>query len=482
MLISESANAVKKPIKALADYSKRIVFYLNRVEKIDNATVKMIFYFTVFSDFKIIIEMKAAFFTIHDIPPKLKPEQLFMVTILFVNGGNYLYNLLLGRILGPAAFSDAAILITFLLILSFVGMTFQIVSAKYAVLLKDEKLSLFTQSITKYAVLAGICIGILIFVFNEELQELFHTKTATMFVIFSFGIPLYFLMSINRGLYQGQNRMDKLALTYQTEMASRLLLTIAFILALPSFPPSIIVATGITASFIFGLYPFQKNIGIGFKIKNKLASEEDLIANKGILTFFLLTAFYELTQIIINNSDIILVKHYFDSEQAGHYASLALIGRVVYFVAWMFVMLLLPKVIQLKKEGKETQPLLMKYVSYIVILSTVVVLITFLFPETVVHLMFGKEYLSVAFLLWKYALATSIFAVANIFAYYFLSTNQYIPVVVSAVMGLTQIGLIVFFHDTLQQVIHVQIIAMVILLCSQLSFFFYQHKQRARLR
>jgi O-antigen/teichoic acid export membrane protein len=426
--------------------------------------------------------MKIASFTIPAIPRKLSPEQFFMVTILFVNGGNYLYNLLLGRILGPVAFSDAAILITFLLILSFVGMTFQIVSAKYAVLFKGKKLSLFTQSMTKYAVLTGVGIGVLIFVYNKELQELFHTKTATMFVIFSFGIPLYFLMSINRGLYQGQNVMDKLAFTYQTEMASRLLLTIAAVLLLPDFPPSIIVATGITISFIFGLYPFQKNIVLDFKIKKELVSNENLIDNKGILTFFMLTAFYELTQIIINNSDIILVKHYFDSQQAGYYACLALIGRVVYFVAWMFVMLLLPKVIQLKKDGKETQPLLMKYVSYIAVLSTVIVLVTFLFPETVVNLMFGKEYLSIAFLLWKYALATSIFAIANIFAYYFLSINQYIPVVVSAIIGLTQIGLIVFFHNSLEQVVHVQIIAMVILLVSQLSFFFYQSKENVRLR
>jgi O-antigen/teichoic acid export membrane protein len=426
--------------------------------------------------------MKIAAFTIPAIPEKLSPEQVFMVTILFVNGGNYLYNLLLGRILGPAAFSDAAILITFLLVLSFLGMTFQIVAAKYAVLLKDKKLSLFTKSITKYAVLMGVCIGALIFFFNKELQELFHTKTTTMFVIFSFGIPLYFLMSINRGLYQGQNIMDKLAFTYQTEMASRLLLTIAAVLLLPSFPPSIIVATGITVSFIFGLHPFQKNIAIDFKIKKELVSKEDSIDNKAILTFFMLTAFYELTQIIINNSDIILVKHYFENEQAGYYASLALIGRVVYFVAWMFVMLLLPKVIQLKRDGKETQPLLMKYVSYIAILSTVIVLVTFLFPKAVVNLMFGKAYLSIAFLLWKYALATSIFAMANIFAYYFLSINQYIPVVVSAIIGLAQIGLIVFFHDSLQQVVHVQIIAMIVLLLSQLSFFFYQNKKNFRLR
>lgn len=425
--------------------------------------------------------MNIGSYTIPSIPAKLNPEQVFMLTILFVNGGNYLYNLLLGRILGPAAFSDAAILITFLLILSFMGMTFQIVSAKYAVLLEESTFSLFIKMIVRYAALIGMAIGAIILFFNHELQELFHTKTASMFVIFGLGIPLYFIMSVNRGLYQGKNLMDKLAFTYQTEMASRLLLTISAVLLLPNVAPSIIVATGITASLIFGLFPFQKSIPEATVMRVTLVATEHQIDKKGILTFFMLTAFYEMTQIIINNSDIILVKHYFNSHEAGLYASLALIGRVVYFVAWMFVMLLLPKVIQLKKDGKDTQPILMKYVAYITVLSTVIVLATFLFPELVVKLMFGDEYLSIAFLLWKYALATSIFAIANIFAYYFLSINQYIPVVVSASIGLTQIGLIVLFHNSLQQVVEMQIIAMVILLVIQLSFFLYHNKKNVSL-
>ena len=87
--------------------------------------------------------------------------------------------------------------------------------------------------------------------------------------------------------------------------------------------------------------------------------------------------------------------------------------------------------------------------------------------------MFGENYLSVAFLLWKYALATSIFAIANIFAYYFLSINKYAPVVISALLGLTQIILIAMFHKSLEQVVEMQIISMVILLIFQLVYFFY---------
>ncbi len=419
--------------------------------------------------------MKAIAFKNSIFPKQISTEQIFMLSILLVNGGNYIYNLLLGRILGPTEFADAAILITFLLVLSFVGMTFQIVTAKYAVLFKDEKLATFLRLITKYASFFGILFGAVIFFFHKELQLIFHTQTSSMFWIFALGLPLYFLMSVNRGLYQGKDVLNKLSLTYQSEMISRLVITIAVVLLIPAIPSSIAIAIGIVISFVFGLFPFQKSI-----VKSTIVITEKLVETKSIIIFFGLTAFYELTQIIINNSDIILVKHYFDNEQAGLYASLALIGRVVYFVSWMFVMLLLPKVIQLKKDGKNTLPILLKYVGYIVILSTLIVTFTWLFPEFVVRLMFGEQYISISPLLWKYALATSIFAIANIFAYYFLSIGKYIPVIVSAFLGLTQIGLIMLYHNSLEQVVLMQVLTMVLLLVFQLGYFFFHYSREIK--
>ena len=82
-------------------------------------------------------------------------------------------------------------------------------------------------------------------------------------------------------------------------------------------------------------------------------------------------------------------------------------------------MLLLPKVIQLQKEGEKTEPILLKYVLLISFFSISIVLVTFIMPETIVKIMFGNAYLTIAPLLWKYAFATAVFAVANVFAYYF---------------------------------------------------------------
>lgn len=396
---------------------------------------------------------------------KISPQHLFMGSALLVNGGNYLYNLLLGRLLGPEAFADAALLVTLLLVLSFVGMTFQLATTKFAVLFSDETWVVFKNTMYRYALIFGLITGATVLFFSKNLQVLFNTQNHWMFTIFAIAIPLYFIMSVNRGRFQGRHEFGKLAATYQTEMWSRLLLTFALLLLVP-FEPGILIAVGIALSFVFGLFPSD--------IKNvKLFSKERLstIDLKQVLIFIGLTAGYELTQIIINNSDILLVKHYFNDKDAGLYSSLALIGRVVYFIAWMFVMLLMPTVIQKQKDGEPTAPVLFKYVFFIGGLSTIIVFTCYLLPNLIITLMFGDAYLSIAHLLWKYALATSLFAVSNIFAYYFLSLNQYAPVILSGILGLSQVALITLYHDNLETIVHVQIIAMVILLIAQLLFF-----------
>jgi O-antigen/teichoic acid export membrane protein len=400
------------------------------------------------------------------IKSNLTTAHIFMISGILVNGGNYVYNLLLGRFLGPEKFADAAVLVTFLLVLSFVAMTFQLVTAKFSVLFETNVFKSFAANMYKKSVLTGIFLGFLIVLFSPELQAFFKTSSSSMFVVFGLGVPLYFIMSVNRGIFQGKQQLVSLSITYQVEMISRLLITFALLYFL-NIESSLIIALGIIASFFCGLIPFDfKNIS--WKNTNVLTRSQ----GKLVRNFFIITAFYELTQIIINNSDILLVKHYFESYDAGLYASLALIGRVVYFIAWMFVMLLLPTVVKLQKEGKNTVPILLKYVTYIGGIAAIIIIGCVLFPEQIIQILFGEKYLSITPLLWKYALATGIFAISNIFAYYYLSLDKYIPVVLSGIFGMLQVVLVIFFHESLAQVVHVQIIAMVLLLVVQLSFFF----------
>lgn len=388
-----------------------------------------------------------------------------MLSAFVVNGGNYLYNLGLGRVLGPGAFADAAILITLLLVLSFVAMTFQLAVAKFTTEFDKSKQEAFVQRAYKQATTFGIILGAAIVVFAGSLQTLFQTESSVMFTIFGIAVPLYFIMSVNRGNLQGRKSFIALSITYQLEMVCRLALTFALLLFF-NIESSVAVATAIAISFIAGVFPFKK-LTSKKAVQSALTSKE----SKAVMNFFVLTACYELTQIICNNSDILLVKHYFPSYDAGLYASLALIGRVVYFVTWMFVMLLLPTVVSMRKEGKNSVPVLMKYVGYITALASGIVLFTFLFPSFAVQILFGEQYMSIAPLLGWYALATSFFALSNIFAYYYLSLDHYKPIVIAAIFGVLQIVLIILFHDSLFEVVLAQVVAMGSLLIAQLLYF-----------
>lgn len=389
-----------------------------------------------------------------------------MASALVVNGGNYLYNLLIGRILGPEAFAEAALLVTLLLVVSFLGMTFQLAAAKFTVLLNGHQWTALCQRLNHYAWGAGAVLGCSTILFSGDLQHWFSTSSSWMFIFFGVGIPLYFLMSVKRGKFQGSNALHKLSLSYQSEMWSRLILTLLFLLWLP-LSPGMLVASGILLSFAFGFFPVDQG-DFQNKIRVRLSAEN----LKSLNRFLFLTAGYELSQIIINNFDLILVNHFFDAYQAGLYASMALVGRIVYFVAWMFAMLLLPRVIEQRKRGESTSPVLFRYLLMIGLLSVTIVLLCVLCPELIITLMFGSAYLPIADLLWQYALATSLFAVANIFAYYFLSLDHYLPVVMSAAIGLLQLSLIFFFHSSLVLVVQIQIFNMLILLLLQLVYYY----------
>nr|WP_297784848.1 oligosaccharide flippase family protein [uncultured Allomuricauda sp.] len=400
---------------------------------------------------------------------RISPQQLFMLSALLVNGGNYIYNLLLGRILGPKAFADAALLVTLLLVLSFLGMTFQLVTAKFVAMLSSNQWDAFRNRIGFFALLIGCLLGAVVFFSAPTLQNVLRTENASMFRVFALGVPVYFVMSVNRGQYQGEESFAKLSISYQLEMWGRLGITLlAFLVIRDHF--GALVSFGILASLALGLFPLKK-----LRFTKIEKGPIDLEWSK-VRTFMLITAGYELTQIIINNSDIILVKHFFSPEEAGLYASLALIGRVVYFVAWMFVMLLLPTVVRFKKEGKPTKQVLFKYVGYIGALSAIIVGACLVFPKMIITLLFGEAYISMSSLLWQYALATSMFSIANIFTYYFLSLDHYRPIWFSALAGLVQIALILFLHSSLAIVVQAQILVMTALLVFQFLYFFTKEK------
>jgi len=394
---------------------------------------------------------------------------LFISTIL-VNAGNYAINLLLGRFLGPQEFAEANILATLVLVLSFTALGFQLTLAKYVAEFntssEEDKMASFIRWMRKNGLIFSIVVTAALCMGSQFISDFLNLQHKNSLLILFVGIPFYIHMSISRGYFQGVTSFRKLAFTYIAEMLGRLIFTTALVylvLQRGSSYASEAVATGFFASFIFAFL-------VGLSAEQSKSDAKTLFDKTKILRFIAIVGFYEFSQILINNSDVVLVKHFFENMEAGLYASLALIGRVVFFATWTVVTMLFPIVIEKEKKGEKHSHLFWQSLGAVGGIGVSIVIACFFFDELIITILFGPAYLSVSSLLWQYAVATTLFSCANVFVYYHMSLNKYIPVFISLCIGALQIVCIYFLHETIEQVIMVQIILMTLLLVSLITY------------
>ena len=389
----------------------------------------------------------------------LSPALIFMVSSMIVNAGNYGYNVWLGRTVGPEIFAETGLLVNLLLLLSFLGMTFQVVSAKYIVDLDNAAKETFSGWLTSVSMLLGVLFATLLWWGAAGLSEFFQLSSSWVVKSFTLGIPFYFLLSVQRGLVQGKEKFVPLSASYQVEMLGRFVLTVLLLLVF-RLPAGIAVALGIALSIIIASLSSGR---VSLRLRWSGLGKD----RKPILYFFLFTAGYEAVQIVINYFDILLVKHSFSPLEAGYYTSLSFIGRMIYFVTWMFVMLLLPDVINRRKKGKAYEHLLVRYVMYISLFVLCAVTTCYFFGDILVIIVFGEQYVAIGSYLWKYGLATGLFAIANVYCYYHLSLGNYQPVLITGALAIAQSVCLLGYHDSFHQVIDLQILFMGLALISQ---------------
>lgn len=394
---------------------------------------------------------------------------LFVATIL-VNAGNYLLNLILGRFLGPEKFAEVSVIATGVLMLSFLAVGVQLTAAKFTaghyISKETEEINSFFKWMRKHVGIISIILGASIIIFSKHIQSYLHFESYIPIIIIGLGIPFYFDMSLKRGLTQGTDRFKALAFTYIGEMVLRFAATFGCLFLALKYAGHLTtesISVGFFVSFLAALWLKPNN---GKKVETVIPFKN----HKLVLQFIGIIIFYEFSQILINNSDVILTKHYFDSTQAGLYAAIALIGRVVFFGTWTIVTLLFPKVIQREKQGLPHLHLFWKSLAITGGFGLIIILACLLAPNLIISILFGSEYLSASSLLWKYAIATTLFACANVFAYYYMSLNKYFPVVLSLIAGVAQVILINTMHGSLEQVIYIQIAIMTVLFLSMIGF------------
>ncbi|MEI7645585.1 MAG: polysaccharide pyruvyl transferase family protein [Chloroflexales bacterium] len=393
---------------------------------------------------------------------------MLFVSMTVVNAGNYLFNLVLGRWLGPSAFADLSLMITALLMITMVTATLQTISAKFSAMHAaagdPERVWAVRAWLGRWAwglgglALAAFALG------APTWQGFFQSASPWPFVILGLGLPLYFAQGVDRGVLQGQVRFGALALSYQAEMWVRLVGAVILVAMGWSVNGAVAgVTLSLAAAWLAGWWPLAARAR---RPVPAIRPEE----RAAVLAFCGPVLAALVGQVIINNSDILIVKHFFSAEVAGHYAALALIGRIVFFATLSVVAAMFPIVAQKQQRGEPHRHLLWLSLGLVVAASLAVIAATLAIPALMVRLLFGEAYLPIVPLLWLYGVATMLYAMANVVINYRLSTGDGGGSALSMAAGLAQVAGLWLFHASLEQVVLVQVVLMIGLLAALLAW------------
>jgi O-antigen/teichoic acid export membrane protein len=371
---------------------------------------------------------------------------------------NLVYNVATARLLGPTGFAHATAVYTMLMLMSAITLSFQVVCAKYVARSDSaqDRAAVFA-GLHQRSWIAGIALGLLLYLFRNALVRYLNLPDPMLISLLALGTAFYIPLGVRRGYIQGIKAFGPLALNFMLEGVVRLG-GVFLLIALGMGVRGAVLASALAVFAAYFLaFPNPRLKLISFA-RISVSFREGLQA----IVFF-------SGQTVINNFDIVLVKHFFPANLAGIYAAVALVGRLVNMCAWSVVNTMFPVSAGAGTDEKEASPVL--FTSLLLVFGILCVLIVglWLVPSFLWRVLFGAHfelgsYGSLAQLLILYAVVTGIYSLSSVIITYEMSrkiaNTSWVQLAFSFALALG----IYSFHDTLRQVILVQLILMVILL------------------
>ncbi len=391
---------------------------------------------------------------------------VFLFVSTGVSGLNLIHNVLMGRLLSPADYSQLTFIITLQLLIGLLPMAIQTVVARFAARYhaQDEAtlLAVLYAKLGRFGWHAGFLITFLMLVLSPIMVSMFQLDSIALLLPLIFAVPFFIRMGPDRGMLQGMGRSFWLSGAYLAEGSIRLTVSLILGYALVSVGRSLEGAIWGVAQAMLVTW-FISWLALRHMRLDEKASTDDPIPQTEWLQVGWMAALVLVGQALITNSDFLLVKNFFSSDDAGLYAAITVLGRIVYFGALPLTVLLVPLVARKQALNEPTRPILLLLIGGGVLVCGILILSALLFAADILRLLYGEAYVPAASLLAPYALAASLYTLTNLVITYQVALGCGKETWMPITAGSAQVVAVIMFHESLAQVIAIQIILMGIL-------------------
>lgn len=216
---------------------------------------------------------------------------------------------------------------------------------------------------------------------------------------------------------------------------------------------------------------------IALPIKKKIDIMPEL---KSMAVYTFPVFIYTIAITSLYSTDLILVKHFFSSHDAGLYASLSTLGKIIFFGTGPIGSAMFPIISQRHARGIGYGKVFIYSFFATFLMSLVILSIYLLIPEFAVKLLYGSAYLESANLLVWFGLFITLFTLSSLLINFNLSIGRTKVAIFPFVAAISQIVLIWFNHQSLFEVILISILVTALLLVSLLIYSIYAYRNRKR--
>ena len=369
---------------------------------------------------------------------------LLVLSSLFVNFSNFFFNIYLSRHLSFAQFGVVSVISTLTFILSFFAGALSTTANRSISYLDGANPgagAAFFKSKRFAVFLASLAAGFLWIFFAPQTVEFFNLPDNLVLISFAVVIFVALLHAYNRGYLQGTLRFGYTAFASIFEAISKLGLAVFFVwsgfkdFAALAFPGSILLAW------------LASSAGASSALKEE--KESDVSPPPFPFPFFGAALMSGLSAAVFLSLDVLLAKHYLSADDAGRYALLSLIGKMIFFFGSLLNVFIVTFVSRAEGEGKDPAESFKKLFYGALFLTFSAGAGLYLFGSFLIPLFFGARAIEILPYIGQYSFAMMLFTITATIVTYQLARKRYIYSAISLVISLLLVLGIALAHSSI---------------------------------
>lgn len=405
--------------------------------------------------------------------PLFSGSALMVGGSMFINVINYFYHLIFGRLLGPVDYGVLASLFSILYIIGIVPTSTSVAIVKFISSCRnDDEISLVYKSLNKLILLiALIFVGIML-ISSSFIANFLHIDNVFSVVLISPILFFSLITLINQATSQGILKFMGFILPAFVSSIGKLLFGVLFIILGFSVSGAMGgILLGAIFSYLISISPVRE------------IADRNIKRIKYDFKPFLKYSFPVLIQALAFTSiftiDVILVKHYFSPFEAGIYAALSTLGKIIFFASAPIASAMFPIVVKKKVQNEKYVRIFI--ISFIVTagVGVLITLVYWIFPELIINILYGNAYLLAKSELVFMGIFVLFYSLSNFLVNFLLSISKTTAVIFPLLAAIIQPILIYLYHRNISEIIRVSMftaITMFLLISIFMSYNFMKRK------